>query len=152
MRLLPILLTPALLAGCAPSVEAPDPVAVQKEAADAFQAYVKALNEGDLETARSFYDDADGFHWIERKKLTSENGPEMAAGLADFTEGPGKSIMTIEDMRVAALGPDAAFVSAKYVFTVIMPGGGFFEVEGWMSTGLVRREDGWKLAAGMNMD
>ena len=60
--------------------------------------------------------------------------------------------MMIEDLRVAAMGPDAAYISAKYKFTVFLPGGGFFEVPGWMITGMVRHEDGWKIASGAVID
>jgi ketosteroid isomerase-like protein len=152
MRTLPLIVTLFLLAACVRNAPVPDEEAVRFEVADAYQAYVKALNAGDLDAARAFYDDRDGFHWIERKAVLHESGQAAAAALGDFTAGPGKSVMQIEDMRVAALGPDAAFVSARYTFTAFLPGGEFFEIGGWMSTGMVRRADGWKIAAGMNMD
>lgn len=137
---------------CTQSAPVIDESAVRKDAAEAFQAYVKALNEGDLETARAFYGDGEGFHWLEKKQIAHEAGKDAAAALSDYTAGEGKAVMMIEDLRVAAMGPDAAYISAKYKFTVFLPGGGFFEVPGWMITGMVRHEDGWKIASGAVID
>ncbi len=137
---------------CTQSAPVPDEASVRKEAANAYLAYVKALNEGDLETARAFYDDGEGFHWLEKKKIAHETGQDAAMSLSDFTAGPGKSVMTIEDMRVAAMGHDAAFVSARYKFTAFLPGGASFDVPGWMTVGMVRKEDSWKIAAGLTLD
>ncbi len=141
------------LSACGPkAIESYDPAAVQKDAASAFQAYVTALNDDDLETARNFYDDTPGFHWIEKGRIHFEDGEAAAKALTGFGEGPGKSVMTIDDMRVAPMGPDAAFVSAKYRFSVFFPGGDFMEIPGWMSVAMVRRDEEWKIAGGMTDD
>lgn len=153
MRLLCLIILATGLAACTNHAETkPAPLTVRQEAASAFNAYVEALNNNDLETARAFYDREDGFHWVDRGAVTYETGEEAANALQPYQDATSKSVMTIEDMHVAALGPDAAFVTVKFRFSIFMPGDNFMEIPGLMSVGMVRREDGWKMAAGMTKD
>ena len=125
------------------------PLKPHVSAATAFEAYVAALNDGDIAKASSFYDTADGFHWIERGRVQYETGLEAANALKSLQSGSGKSKMTIDTLRVAELSDNAALLSTHFDFARLSETGVTeFSFGGWMTVGMVRRADGWKIAGG----
>ena len=57
--------------------------------------------------------------------------------------------MTVTDMRVAEMADDAALVSAQFEFTMLSDSGERqFGFDGWMTVGMVKRAQGWRIAGG----
>ena len=121
------------------------------EARAAFEAFVEDINSGRIESAANFYDRSPGFHWVERGAVQYASGEEAAASLISNSSPGSDARMVLHEVRVAPMGEDAAIVSAHYTYS----GGGSAEGQGysfsgWMTVGMVRREDGWRLAAGQS--
>ena len=115
----------------------------------AFEDYVAALNNGDAAKAADYYDTADGFHWIERGHVQYETGEEAASSLRALQSSGGQSEMTLDTMRVSNLTNDSALLSTHFDFVVRSKDGDTqFSFDGWMTVGMVRREEGWKIAGG----
>ncbi len=134
----------ASLAACASTTA--DPAA---GASAAFDAYVAAINAGDTEKAVSFYDDEPGFYWVEHGHIRYRSAGEAADSLRAMASQPGTAKMTINDILVAEMGADAALVSAHFDYGMLDEAGKtIWRSGGWMSLGMVKRENGWKIAAG----
>lgn len=135
-----------LIAACdSPSID------TEEEAEAAFRAYVEALNSDDLSIAASMYDRKDGFHWIERGGVQYESGADAAASLQALAQAGGKSQMTVDSIRVAEMADGAALVSAHFDFVMLSSEGERqFAFDGWMTVGMVKRADGWRIAGGQS--
>ncbi len=126
-----------------------EPNDTRNEARSAFEAYIEALNSGDTAAAASMYDTEDGFHWIERGGVQYETGEDAAASLRSLSANGGKPQMTVDSIRVAGLANDAALVSAHFNFVMLSDEGeSQFSFDGWMTVGMVRRAEGWRIAGG----
>jgi len=114
----------------------------------ALEAYVAALNDGDIAIAGNYYDRADGFHWVERGQIFYESGADAASALqAVGTTGVSK--MTLDSIRVSEMTADSALISTHFDFVMSSETGERqFAFDGWMTVGMVRRDDGWKIAGG----
>jgi hypothetical protein len=107
------------------------------------------LNAGDTDKAAAMYDTTDGFHWIERGIIQYENGADAAASLRALSETGGRSNMTIDSVRVAELGDTSALVSAHFDFVMFSEENEeAFSFDGWMTVGMIKREEGWRIAGG----
>ena len=57
--------------------------------------------------------------------------------------------MTLDTMRVSNLTNDSALLSTHFDFVMRSKDGDTqFSFDGWMTVGMVRREEGWKIAGG----
>ncbi len=144
MRIITMLLGLLALTACAQENTNPAP-----EAEAAFAAYVAAINAGDTQAVAEMYDENPGFHWVERGGVQYTSGAQAAASLDSlFTDG-GSAEMTVDNVQVAPLGQGGALVSAHFDLTMLdQAGDAQFAFDGWMTVGMVRRADGWKIAGG----
>lgn len=121
------------------------------QARAAFDAYVAAINNGDVDTAASLYDRDPDFHWVEKGELRYTSADAAVESMTGLLAMGGMPLMTVNEVLVADLGDDAALVTANFNFVMLgedkTPMFGF---DGWISTAIVRREDGWKIAAGQS--
>ncbi|MDB2437506.1 nuclear transport factor 2 family protein [Hellea sp.] len=144
MRVLLLGLTGLYLASCG---QASTPRAMSAQ--EAFETYVAALNAGDIATAAAYYDRADGFHWIERGHVQYETGEDAANSLLALQANGGTSEMTLDTLRVSKLTNDSALISTHFDFEMRSDNGTpQFSFDGWMTVGMVRRSEGWKIAGG----
>ncbi|WP_162789542.1 nuclear transport factor 2 family protein [Altererythrobacter sp. ZODW24] len=144
MRAFAILMASLALSAC--SVQKLDSA---DEAKAAFESYISALNNGDTEAAAAVYDSGPGFHWIERGGVQYASGAAAANSLRELAKSSGESTMTIEDVQVASMSADSALVSAHFEYVMEGAAGEQgFSFDGWMTVGMVKREDGWKIAGG----
>lgn len=119
------------------------------EAQAAFEAYVDALNKGNIDTAAQIYDLSPGFHWIERGGIQYDTGAAAAASLKSLSENGGSSKMTLDNLKVVKLAEDAALVSSHFNFVMFSKTGEEqFSFDGWMTVGMAKRNSGWKIAGG----
>lgn len=145
-------LAPAiLLAGCQDAASPADVASNADGAQAAFEQFVADINAGRIDAAAGYYDRAPGFHWVERGAVQYETGDAAAASLTSNFSPDSNSAMTLHDIRVAPMGADAAVVSAQFTFSATdQASGADFAFEGWMTVGMVRRADGWRIAAGQS--
>ena len=144
MRIVQLIIVSLALAACGDAQ-----IDTSKEAQDAFEEYVSFLNAGDTDKAAAMYDTTDGFHWIERGIIQYENGADAAASLRALSETGGRSNMTIDSVRVAELGDTSALVSAHFDFVMFSEENEeAFSFDGWMTVGMIKREEGWRIAGG----
>jgi len=119
------------------------------EAERAFETYVAAINDGDTEKATQFYDRADGFHWVERGNVQYASGDEAAASLIENSSAAHRVTMKIDDLHSAPLGPGAALLSAHFTYSARGSHGSLiYSFDGWMTVGMVKRAEGWRIAGG----
>lgn len=146
MRRLTLFATFALLASACSAAATPT-----ESAQAAFEAYVAAINAGDVERAADFYDDDPDFHWVERGEVQYRSAEEAAESLAGLTSYGGTPEMTVDQVLVVDLDDNAAFLTAHFEFAMIGPDDAtLFQFGGWMSVAMVKRDDGWKIAAGQS--
>ena len=144
MRMVVSFVLGILLVGCNP---------VEKdtsgEAKAAFKSYIAAINSGRIDTAAAFYDDAPGFHWIERGKVQYDKGADAAASLKQLSKSYGKMRMTVDNVRVARMTEGSALVSAHFDYGMLNESGKLeVAFDGWMTVGMVKRKEGWRIAGG----
>jgi len=144
MRIFALILAIYVLSSC--SATKMDTAA---EAQAAFEAYVVAINAGDTETAAAMYDDAEGFHWVERGAVQYDGSEKAAASLKAVSEMDGNPRMNLNDIRVAKMDEGSALVSAHFDYAMFdeyeAP---IFAFDGWMTVGMVKRGNDWKIVGG----
>ncbi|MDJ0643516.1 MAG: nuclear transport factor 2 family protein [Erythrobacter sp.] len=144
MRILTVGASALALANCAP--HAGDPF---REAEAAFGQYVAAINAGDSAAIADMYDDNPGFHWVERGGVQYTTGREATASFEELIASGSNPRMTTDDMQVAVLVDGSALVSTHFDLALLDAAGTEqFAFDGWMTVGMVKREDGWKIAGG----
>lgn len=144
MRLILLAFLTTTLIACSQTTTDP-----AKEARAAFEEYVAALNSGDIDKAAAMYDSGDGFHWIERGGVQYDKGEKAAASLRSLSASGGKSEMKTDDVRVASMGDSSALVSAHFDYAMLDDTGKEqFSFDGWMTIGMVKRANGWKIVGG----
>ena len=141
----------ALLCACSDSVPQRDPgddTALQSR--ETFELYVDSINRGDMDAAAAFYDGSSGdFHWIERGAVQYDNGAAAADALKELSAAGGQPRMEVDELHVTTLSDTSALVSAHFTFAMLDDAGAEgFSFDGWMSVAMVKRGDGWKIAAG----
>lgn len=125
------------------------PDQVRNEAELALNAYVDAINRGDTTAAGAFYDRDADFHWIDQGKVQYRSAEQAIQSLQSVSSQGSRSVFTLEDPIVAELGDQSAITSVQYSFEVrSAEGASLFGWQGWMTIGWVKRDDGWKIAAG----
>lgn len=146
MRLATLILAIIFISSCTAPKASPNNSA---EAKSAFETYVAAINSGETEKAAAMYDDGAGFHWVERGAVQYDTGANAAESLRSISETDRKASMLVDDIRVAAMGEGSALVSGHFDYSML---GGDDEpqisFDGWMTVGMVKRADGWKIAGG----
>lgn len=148
MRNLGMILLCLVLVACVQAVPKADSDSAAK-AVDAFEAYVDALNAGDIETAAAIYDLSPGFHWIERGGVQYETGAEAARALKSLSANAGLSRMTVNTVKVSELAEGAVLLSAQFDFAMLSEAGDEqFSFDGWMTVGMAKRDGGWRIAGG----
>ncbi len=148
MRLGLLLVLLVSMSACEPMSSATDSTT---EAKAAFQAYVDAINNGDIESASVMYDVEEGFHWVERGGLQYARGEDAAESLRTLTSNGGVPRMSIDDIHAAHLSKGAALVSAHFDFSVLSDTGEErFSFDGWMTVGMAMRSGGWRIAGGQS--
>jgi len=144
LRLIATLAMTALLVGC--SKPTADPAT---EAGDAFARYVEAINKGDTEAVAAMYDSNAGFHWIEQGGVRYATGNEAGTAFAELARSGSRAQMTTDEMQVAILSDTSALISSHFEFSLLDASGvEQFAFDGWMTVGLAKRENGWKIAGG----
>ncbi len=144
MTRLAIAVSAVMLASCA--AQDSDPA---QEAEAAFDQYVVAINEGDIDAIASIYDTNPGFHWVERGGVQYTSGKEAAASFEELLTSGSTPRMTVDDMQIAVLGEDSALVSTHFDLAMLDAAGAEqFAFDGWITVGMVKREEGWKIAGG----
>ncbi len=146
MRILATAASALLLVNCAPQQSIP---ATESEAEAAFDQYVEAVNSGQSSAVAAMYDDNPGFHWVERGGVQYTSGDEAAASFEELVASGMEPRMTTDTMQVSILGERSALVSAHFDLAMFDASGAEqFAFDGWMTVGMVKREDGWKIAGG----
>lgn len=151
MKTLVYVVAIVLIGGCSAQNDATSDQAfdVKNEARKALLAYGEAINSGDIDLAASYYDRDPDFHWIERGGVQYESGDAAAASLQGLIVPGSSANIRFDNVKVADLAADAAFVSAHFTYEMSyggdQPG---FSFDGWMSVAMVKRVEGWRIAAG----
>ncbi|HPE29861.1 MAG TPA: DUF4440 domain-containing protein [Parvularculaceae bacterium] len=118
------------------------------EAAALLADYALAISTGDFDRAASTYDDDEDFHWIDRGMLQYASASDAAASLKSIAQPGMKSVLILEKPVVADLSENAALASVRYRFDQRQENGDpLWGFDAWMTVGLVKRDDGWKIAA-----
>jgi len=144
MKSLALVITALMLASCG----APEGNPAQ-EAEAAFDQYVAAINAGDTSAIASMYDTNPGFHWVERGGVQYTSGKEATASFEELLASGMEPRMTIDNMQIAVLGDSSALVSTHFDLAMHDAAGAEqFAFDGWMTVGMVKRDDGWKIAGG----
>ena len=134
----------SMLLACTPATS--DPAG---EAKAAYAAYVEAVNNGDPEAIITMYDTNPGFHWVEQGRVQYSSGKEASASFAQLAQSSSKIKMTTDAVQVAVLSETSALVSSHFDFSLQNADGEEqFAFDGWMTVGMAKREDGWKIAGG----
>jgi len=120
-----------------------------QEAEAAFADYVEAINDGETEAIASMYDANPGFHWVEQGTVQYTSGDEAAASFDALTASGMTAQMTTDTMQIAVLSDTSALISTHFDFALSDASGEEqFAFDGWMTVGMVKRENGWKIAGG----
>lgn len=144
MKHLTVFAAALLFTGCAQQIGDPE-----QEAEAAFGQYVEAINAGDTIAIAAAYDNNPGFHWVERGGVQYTSGEEATASFEQLVASGSHPRMTTDNMQVAVLGDHSALVSTHFDLTLLdETGAKQFAFDGWMTVGMVKREDGWKIAGG----
>ena len=151
--LAPLAMMP-VLAACTP--EAPplaDPgsdqalAATAQQARAAIEAYAAAISALDLDSAGTFYADAD-FQWVEDGAIRYRSAGESRASLAALGAMASSAALTISDLSVTPLGPDAAVATCHFAQEIGMGDRGSFSFSGAMTIVLRKEAGRWLFASG----
>lgn len=122
---------------------------IKTQARTAFDAYVLAINEGDLETAAAFYDDDPDFHWVDRGILQYDSATAAGDSLKASSPPGSTTAFSYDQLYMADLADNAALLTVRYNYDVSFEGGGEgYGWQGWMTLAMVKRDNGWKIVAG----
>ena len=136
-----------ILTACSKQTPVEDDAA--QGAQQAFEDYIASINAGDTDKAAQIYDRAEGFRWVERGDVQYASGNEAAASLKESFPAGSRVAMEIDEMHSAEMGPDAALLSAHYTFSAFnQDGTPQYSFDGWMTVGMVKRAEGWRIAGG----
>jgi len=120
-----------------------------QDAQAAFDQYVAAVNAGDSAAIARMYDTNPGFHWVERGGVQYTSGKEATASFEELVASGATPQMTTDDMQIAVLSDSSALVSAHFDLAMLDEAGAEqFAFDGWMTVGMVKRDEGWKIAGG----
>ena len=143
--LAPLAMLPAL-AACTP--EAPPAAdATAQQARAAIEAYAAAISALDLDSAGTFYADAD-FQWVEDGAIRYRSAGESRASLAALGAMASSAALTISDLSVTPLGPDAAVATCHFAQEIGMGDRGSFSFSGAMTIVLRKEAGRWLFASG----
>ncbi len=140
---------PIVSLGCQSNDTAPEALAAAaREARTAIEAYVDAVNALDVDSAGTFYSAAGDFVWLEEGVIRYRSARESRESLAGLAQMASSATLTISDLTVTALGPQAAVASCHFVQEIGMDGGTGFSFSGAMTV-VLRKEDGrWLFVSG----
>lgn len=144
--------------GAATSAARGDPPGATASAADlsgaaeqaraAVTAYIEAINAMDFDSAGSFYSESPGFQWIEDGAIRYRSASESRESLAGLERMASSTELTVADLSVTAMGPDAAVASCHFAQTIGVEGGPGFAFAGALTI-VLRNEDGrWLFVSG----
>ncbi len=145
MRKVVFLLVALCLTGC---TAATDTSSVEEEVRATLVAYSAAINAGDAAAAGAFYDDEGDFYWVERGRVQYKNADEARESMKNLADSDFDVTIMMTDVKVAPLSSSTAFASGLFETTFAQPDGKSFGLGGWMTVGMVKREDGWRIAGG----
>lgn len=140
---------PFLSLGCQADAGSPGALAAAtREARAAIEAYVDAVNALDLDSAGTFYSEANDFQWLEEGVIRYRSAEESRESLAGLGAMASSATLTLSDLTVTALGPEAAVATCHFVQEIGMNGGAGFSFSGAMTI-VLRREGGrWLFVSG----
>lgn len=135
--------------GCQGDDASPEALAsTTGEARAAIEAYVDAVNALDVDSAGTFYSDAGDFRWLEEGVIRYRSARESRESLAGLAQMAASATLTLSDLTVTALGPEAAVATCHFVQEIGMEGGAGFSFSGAMTI-VLRKEDGrWLFVSG----
>ncbi|MDH3495834.1 MAG: nuclear transport factor 2 family protein [Gemmatimonadota bacterium] len=140
MRLHPLVVLPLLLGACAP--RAPEPAAdPTPEIRALLAASARAWNAGDLDGFLVTYARDSATTFLTSGGLTHGYDAIRARYAARFEPGATRDSLRFADLRVRALGPTHALVTARYV----LRRGNSVTAEGPFTVVLERRAEGWRM-------
>lgn len=151
MRPVPSLALLALavaLTGCARETGPEAFEAAERGARAAIEAYAEAVNAMDFDSAGTFYTLSGDFQWIEEGVVRYHSAEEADESLAGLGAMASSTTLTLSDLTVTALGPEAAVATCHFVQEVGIEGGAGFSFAGAMTI-VLRREGGrWLFVSG----
>ena len=102
----------------------------------------------DFDSAGTFYTRSGDFHWIEQGVVRYHSAEEAHESLAGLGAMASSTELTLSDLTVTALGPDAAVATCHFVQEVGIEGGAGFAFGGAMTI-VLRGEGGrWLFVSG----
>ena len=114
----------------------------------AIEAYVVAVNGMDFDSAGSFYSDAADFQWVEDGAVRYRSARESRESLAGLGAMASSTRLTVSELTVTALSPDAAVTTCRFVQEVGIDGGQGFSFSGAMTIVLRREGARWLFVSG----
>ena len=134
--------------GCARDTAPDDLAAAEAGARAAIEAYVDAASALDLDSVGSFYSGSDDFQWLEQGVVRYESAQAARESFAGLAAMASSARLTLSDLTVTALGPDAAVATCHFVQEIGIDGGAGFSFSGAMTI-VLRNEGGrWVFASG----
>ena len=138
----------AVAAGCARDTSPEALSAAASEAQAGIEAYVEALNAMDFDSAGTFYSPSGDFQWIEQGEIRYRSAEESRESLAGLGAMASSATLTLSDLTLTALGPDAAVATCHFLQEIGIDGGAGFAFAGAMTI-VLRREGGrWLFVSG----
>ncbi len=148
IRALALLALASAPLGCVRETAPQDLAAAEEGARAAIEAYVEAASALDLDSAASFYSGSNDFQWLEQGVVrygSAEAARESFAGLVAMASS---ARLTLSDLTVTALAPDAAVATCHFVQEIGIDGGAGFSFSGAMTI-VLRHEGGrWVFVSG----
>ena len=128
-------------AGCAQETGSEALEAAARGARAAIDAYVQAVNAMDFDSAGTLYSWSGDFQWIEEGEVRYRSAEEAHESLAGLGAMASSTELTLSDLTVTALGPEAAVATCHFEQEVGIEGGAGFAFGGAMTI-VLRRESG----------
>ena len=148
-RFLAFTVLPIASLGCQSNAASTEALAAAaREARGAIEAYVDAVNALDVDSAGTFYSAGGDFRWLEEGVIRYRSARESRESLAGLAAMASSATLTLTDLVVTALGPEAAVAACHFVQEIGMEGGAGFSFSGAMTI-VLRKEDGrWLFVSG----
>ena len=140
IRALALLALASVSPGCVRDTAADDLAAAAEGARAAIEAYAEAASALDLDSAGSFYSGSDDFQWLEQGAVRYESAQAARESFAGLAAMASSARLTLSDLTVTALAPDAAVATCHFVQEIGIDGGAGFSFSGAMTI-VLRREE-----------
>jgi uncharacterized protein (TIGR02246 family) len=123
-------------------------IAIEDSVRQFLQEYAAQANSGDLAGVLDFYASDPAFHWVENGAITYESHKAVTTAFESLAPRVEELRLEFDELRVVALGPGVAALTAAYRQMFSDTAGAVFDVAGVVTFIAVHREVGWKFIAG----